>query len=156
MGQYIDTNNVTGAAIDIITKSKDTDALELMPDTGNQANKIKVESKYQGKTLTVPFMYIQSTEKGPWGKVYDGKVDVDGTGQTTEVKNYRGVTSGSALSLSTNATSINNISSSKNGSSNTLKDTYVSTIDKIREWQIRWEDLYDVNTARYTRKANIV
>ena len=156
MGQYIDTNNVTGAAIDIITKSKDTDALELMPDTGNQANKIKVESKYQGKTLTVPFMYIQSTEKGPWGKVYDGKVDVDGTGQTTEVKNYRGVTSGSALSLSTNATSINNISSSKNGSSNTLKDTYVSTIDKIREWQIRWEDLYDVNTARYTRKdANL-
>lgn len=32
------------------------------------------------------------------------------------------------------------------------KDKYTSTIDTIKKDSIKWEDLYDVNTARYTRK----
>ena len=151
MGLYIKTNDVTGAAIDIKTQG-DTSEANLVPgdDRSRLANKIKVESKYQGKTLTVPFMYIRSTELGPWGrpvtlenmeKVHDSVFQKDVSGK---VRGYRGITSGSALHVDDGST----ITSYKKSS----LDKYYSSIDKINEWQIRWEDLYDVNTARYTRK----
>ena len=140
------------------------------------ANKIQVKAKYQGNTLTVPFMYIRSTIAGPWSKPYDGKIK-DDDGNEVTVKNYRGLVSGSALALSSDNDKLDksyygsskynyNLNtagefsdySDKNDDSTTPKliDKYASLIYKTNEDFIKWEDLYDVSTARYTRKdANL-
>ena len=140
------------------------------------ANKIEVKAKYQGSTLTVPFMYIRSTDDGPWSKPeIDGTTIKDSSNNNVTVNNYRKTVSGSALNLASDNDSLkaDYYGSSKyvckldsNGAvsgydkdnNNVVKSKakYNSSIDGINKDFIRWEDLYDVNTARYTRKdANL-
>ena len=87
-------------------------------------NAVKVEAKYQGKTLSVPFMYSRATPSSY--KKHNGTTMVD--------------VSGSALSVS------GDVSYDKSENSK-----YIANILNVNEDCIRWRDLYDVNTARYTR-----
>ena len=124
MGAAISSSAVIdGKTYDLgIKTDKVTDT--FVPGLGNLANQVKVESKYKGLTLSVPFMYVRSTDDGPWGK--------------TTTDNRRNIVSGSSLAISAD-----------DGS---LDSAYISTISNINAGHIRWQDLYNVNTARYERK----
>ena len=215
MGAYAKpVNGSTGDAINIKTTNK--------TDIGKPANEVEVKAKYQGNTLTVPYMYISSTAEGPWGKI------------KTDTINEKENTSGSALSVSSDADNerykgiynyyvssedylyhtfrdnsgrfdfytkydsngkyiesncffsngnlyVNDSYSNKNKvkyylnipylsskytyeedkdyNYNNYKryncapsDKYVFTINQIKKNTIKWQDLYNVNTARYERK----
>ncbi len=125
MGAAISSSAVIGGVtydLNITTTGKNTDV--GAPWDFKQANDVKVESKYKGLTLSVPFMYVRSTDDGPWGK--------------TGVNNQRNIVSGSSLAIAADSGSQNN--------------DYISTISNIKEGHIKWQDLYNVNTARYERK----
>ena len=116
-------NAATTSAIRIET-SKDTKK-EVSGFLGyKNINAVKVEAKYQGKTLSVPFMYSRATPSEY--KKYDGSTLVN--------------VSGSALSIE------KEFNYDKSGN-----DKYIANISNVNENCIRWRDLYDVNTARYTR-----
>ncbi len=125
MGAAISSSAVIGGVtydLNITTTGKNTDV--GAPWDFKQANDVKVESKYKGLTLSVPFMYVRSTDDGPWGK--------------TGVNNQRNIVSGSSLAIAADSGSQDN--------------DYISTISNIKEGHIKWQDLYNVNTARYERK----
>ena len=122
---------IDGKAYDLNIKTDKVTDTWMPGGLGNIANKVKVESKYKGLTLSVPFMYVRSTDDGPWGK--------------TTTDNRRNIVSGSSLAISADDGSHDNIGS-------TPEFPYVAEISNINEGYIRWQDLYNVNTARYERK----
>ena len=103
------------------------DAL-LISTTKNDVNNVSVTAKYKNLTLDVPFNYIRTADEYNWNKVTDP-------------------VSGSGIFVGNNLDDINyddDTSSPKKG--------YGTKIIKINEGAIKWQDLYDVNSARYLRK----
>ena len=122
---YNKSKAVTSYAIGINSNVKeDKDNVKI--------NNISVKAKYRNTPLTVPSKYVESTNEGPWGvnsKVVSGSSlkigkDSDGYGMYIDKINYN------------------------------AKETGVSSADMLSGEPITWSDLYDVNSARYTRRKD--